>query len=133
MNRKIFEQIIGFESISSYPKLPCPYCNQNNLVLDKQTINYKMVSLVDAPIDSSSIKVEYFSPPIPLFNISNNIPENIREEILQAFNHFHSDITSSGTKALLEDAACTAQMDNHHWKLGEEKPCAFTLTIQICQ
>lgn len=168
MNRKIFEQIIGFKSINSYPKLPCPYCNQNDLALDRQTITYKIVSLIDAPkivkkemrensdfventykknkligvlagvalsaamfseiyakficfftcehcsknvsstgtmkleknehADSSSIKVEYFSPPIPLFNLSNNIPENIREEILQAFNHFHSDITSSGTK-----------------------------------
>lgn len=168
LNRKVFEQIMGFESINFYPKLPCPYCNQNDLALDRQTITYKIVSLVDAPkivkkemrenldlventykenkllgilagvavgaavvserhakficfftckncsknvsstgtmkldkterLNSSSIKVEYFSPPIPLFNLSNNIPENIREEILQAFNHFHSDITSSGTK-----------------------------------
>lgn len=168
LNRKVFEQIIGFESINLYPKLPCPYCNQNDLVLDRQTITYKTVSFIDAPkiakqemkdnigfventykenkflgilaglavsaavvlerhakficfftcencsknvsstgtmkleknesLDSSCIKVEYFSPPIPLFHLSNNIPENIREEILQAFNHLHSDITSSGTK-----------------------------------
>lgn len=168
LNRKVFEQVMGFESINFYPKLPCPYCNQNDLALDRQTITYKMVSLSDAPtivkktmkenidfvdntykknkllgilavvaigttavlerhakficfftctncsknvsstgtmklerngsLDSACIKVEYFSPPIPLFNLSNNIPENIREEILQAFNHFHSDITSSGTK-----------------------------------
>lgn len=44
------------------------------------------------------IKIEYFSPPIPIFIVSDNVPKEIFSEILQAFNHFHSDLNSSGAK-----------------------------------
>ena len=44
------------------------------------------------------IKIEYFSPPIPIFNVSDNVPKEIFSEVLQAFNHFHSDLNSSGAK-----------------------------------
>lgn len=40
--------------------------------------------------------------------------------------------TQDGTKALLEDVACTAEMDKHHWQIEEEKPCSFTLSTSIC-
>jgi hypothetical protein len=50
------------------------------------------------PIDAPSLKVEYFSPPIPIFNISSLVPIPVREEVLQSFNHFHSDLSSSGAK-----------------------------------
>lgn len=44
------------------------------------------------------IKVEYFSPPVPIFRIDGLVPENVRQEMLQAFSHFHSDSSSSGSK-----------------------------------
>ena len=44
------------------------------------------------------IKVEYFSPAIPVFKINENIPKSIQDEMLQAFNHYHSDVSSSGAK-----------------------------------
>lgn len=40
--------------------------------------------------------------------------------------------TQDGTKALLEDVACTGEMDRHHWQVNEGKPCAFTLSTSIC-
>lgn len=49
-------------------------------------------------VDTPSLKVEYFSPPIPIFNISSLVPIPVREEVLQSFNHFHSDLASSGAK-----------------------------------
>jgi len=47
---------------------------------------------------SPTIKVEYFSPPIPIFEVDPSIPDRIKNEILQAFNHFHCDLNSSGMK-----------------------------------
>lgn len=44
------------------------------------------------------LKVEYFSPPIPIFNVSSKVPRPVREEVLQSFNHFHCDLPSSGAK-----------------------------------
>lgn len=40
--------------------------------------------------------------------------------------------TQDETKALLEDIACTGEMDRHHWEFEEDKPCAFTLSTSIC-
>lgn len=40
--------------------------------------------------------------------------------------------TQDETKALLEDVACTGEMDKHHWQLEEGKPCSFTLSTSIC-
>ncbi|MCX7255940.1 MAG: DUF4145 domain-containing protein [Polaromonas sp.] len=44
------------------------------------------------------IKAEYFSPPLPIFPIENFIPRSIAEELLYAFNYFHSDLPASGGK-----------------------------------
>ncbi|MDQ3060152.1 MAG: DUF4145 domain-containing protein [Pseudomonadota bacterium] len=46
----------------------------------------------------ASIKVEYFSPPVPMFDVSKYTPDPIAQEVLQAFNHFHCDLTGSGAK-----------------------------------
>lgn len=44
------------------------------------------------------IKVEYFSPPVPMFTLVSTTPQSINKELLQAFSHFHSDLTASGGK-----------------------------------
>jgi hypothetical protein len=41
--------------------------------------------------------------------------------------------TEDGLTALLEDAGCTARMDQHLWKAQPPLPCAFTLNLEaIC-
>lgn len=47
---------------------------------------------------SPVIKVEHFSPTIPMITISNNIPSNIKSELYDAFKHFHFDPLSSASK-----------------------------------
>lgn len=47
---------------------------------------------------SPLIKVEYFTPPLPIFNVDSLVPATVKKELLQAFNHYHSDLCSSGTK-----------------------------------
>lgn len=47
---------------------------------------------------SPMLKVEYFSPPVPMFAIHQSTPESIAEELVQAFSHFHNDLTASGAK-----------------------------------
>lgn len=38
-----------------------------------------------------------------------------------------------GAVALLEDAGCTAAMDQHRWRSTPETPCAFTVDlVQLC-
>lgn len=171
MKREIWEQIVKFENINDYPKLPCPYCLEQSLVINKNEIKYKKspckptsaliqqevnenaqfiadiwkenvflgvlagvgviatarpkvpakflsffecescnnivsstgtsqypVSKIKKENENIFIKVEYFSPPIPIFEMSGNIPDDIRNEVLQSFNHFHSDLCSSGSK-----------------------------------
>lgn len=44
------------------------------------------------------LKVEYFSPPVPMIAIHQTIPQSITEELVQAFSHYHSDLTASGAK-----------------------------------
>ncbi len=171
MNRITWETIVNFTNVNKYPILPCPYCKETNLEIDKSSITYRKVtcedtsSLIQEDIrsqvatvatiaeknillgailgfgaiatykgkepakflsffscnncgehvtatgtaqlveknnqentNSSLIKVEYFSPPIPVFAISPNVPIAIQREVLQSFNHFHSDLSSSGAK-----------------------------------
>jgi hypothetical protein len=62
------------------------------------TAHYIEQSNMQKKVLSHLIKVEYFSPPIPIFNLSKNVPEKIYGEVLQSFNHFHADINSSGLK-----------------------------------
>lgn len=57
-------------------------------------ISAKSQSIIEEPI----LKIEYFSPPIPIFDIHSSVPISVKEEVLQSFNHFHSDISSSGAK-----------------------------------
>lgn len=51
-----------------------------------------------APPEEPRIKVEYFSPSVPLFQVSKNLPAAIKLDLLQSFSHFHSDTTASGAK-----------------------------------
>lgn len=49
-------------------------------------------------VENPLLKVEYFSPPVPIFNVNSSVPALVKEEVLQSFNHFHSDLLSSGAK-----------------------------------
>lgn len=41
--------------------------------------------------------------------------------------------TSDGSTALLEDAGCTARLDQHHWRAQPPLPCEFTLDLaKVC-
>jgi hypothetical protein len=44
------------------------------------------------------LKVEYFSPAVPMFTLDSTAPEAVVTEVLQAFQHFHCDPTASGAK-----------------------------------
>lgn len=44
------------------------------------------------------LRVEYFSPPVPMFTLDPATPEPVAAEVLQAFQHFHCDPTASGAK-----------------------------------
>lgn len=44
------------------------------------------------------VKAEYFSPPVPMFPIPATTPRVVAREVLQAFQHFHCDLTASGGK-----------------------------------
>jgi len=46
----------------------------------------------------TTIKHEFFCPSIPFFKIPNSVPERITQELLQAFNYYHSDISTAGFK-----------------------------------
>lgn len=59
-----------------------------------EPIKFTEQSMMNSPI----IKVEHFSPTIPMFPLSIHIPENIRVELLDAFKHFHFDTLSAASK-----------------------------------
>lgn len=44
------------------------------------------------------LKAEYFSPSIPMFDPPAETPIGVLNEVIQAFNHFHSDPVASGGK-----------------------------------
>ena len=44
------------------------------------------------------VKVEHFTPTIPIVPFSQHVPEQVREELLDAFKHFHFDPPSSASK-----------------------------------
>jgi len=48
--------------------------------------------------EKSLLKIEYFSPPVPFFNVGASVPISVKNEVLQSFNHFHSDLLTSGAK-----------------------------------
>lgn len=39
--------------------------------------------------------------------------------------------TKDGRHGLLEDAACTPALDQHHWKDSQNQPCEFTVVTGI--
>lgn len=169
--KELWGSIVRFKPISSYPILPCPYCNARSLAPDRKTFGYREVSVKNLgglPFDKAgavsmtdvkntfeankffgvllglakiaelsnytwakfnaffqcsnchqsvcsvgsaaipaqqssgnkeiSIKVEYFSPPIRMFELVPTTPESINDELLKAFSHFHSDLTAAGAK-----------------------------------
>jgi hypothetical protein len=46
----------------------------------------------------SKIKVDFFSPTVPIFPLNSITPKTINDELLRAFNYFHSDLTAAGSK-----------------------------------
>lgn len=76
----------------------CTACEKTVAVAGTGT---KIVPLKDEETSNPEmheIKVEYFSPPVPIFEFSSYLPNSVKAELLQAFNHYHSDLTSSGIK-----------------------------------
>lgn len=43
-------------------------------------------------------KFEYFTPTIPMMEVSTNVPSNIRSELFDSFKHFHFDPPSAASK-----------------------------------
>lgn len=37
----------------------------------------------------------------------------------------------AGTRALIEDSACTSKLDFHHWEKPTAVPCAYTVPVAI--
>lgn len=64
--------------------------------------NVSAIGISKVPKNNSSaitqIKVESFSPPIPMFSLDSTTPNSINEELLSSFNHFHSDLSSAGNR-----------------------------------
>lgn len=46
----------------------------------------------------STYKIDYFSAPIPIFNIGEDVPDSIRAELSNAFHCFHFDTNASAHK-----------------------------------
>lgn len=44
MNTQLWKSIINFVELDKYPKLPCPYCNQIELAIDKQSVQTRPIS-----------------------------------------------------------------------------------------
>lgn len=72
----------------------CDECGQDVAVVGTA----KRITGKSAVNRSPMLKVEYFSPPTPMFEIDPATPQAITEEIVQAFSHFHSDLNASGAK-----------------------------------
>tara|TARA_R110000772_G_C13309004_1_gene439694 strand:- start:10539 stop:11423 length:885 start_codon:yes stop_codon:yes gene_type:complete len=51
-----------------------------------------------APEKSPMIKIDHFSPTIPMIEISKNVPSDIHTELNDAFKHFHFDPLSAASK-----------------------------------
>ncbi|RWX52721.1 DUF4145 domain-containing protein [Photobacterium chitinilyticum] len=75
---------------------------------------------IDGIVEKNNIKVEFFNPPIPMFKLESSTPVTINEELLKAFNYFHSDISSSGSKLrramekLCNESGCTERNLNRN-------------------
>ena len=165
LDESLWLKIIKFAPITSYPKLPCPYCGSHDLEIMSDAFQFKELSLkaIDRYLKKfdtktvpnfenddhvlikiidtlaygfdrfthsvhqcvgffkcatceehvsaagvvkrhnegklgDQIKIETFSPPIPMFPLQNTTPSIINEELLGSFGYFHSDTCSSGNK-----------------------------------
>lgn len=76
----------------------CSNCDKTVSVAGTGTIIRPIADEADSFVPTPDIKVEYFSPPIPIFALSTHLPDRVKAELLHAFNHYHSDLTSSGIK-----------------------------------
>lgn len=76
--------------------MTCDSCNDNVAVIGlsqehvKKTTNEKQLP----PL----YKIEQFSIPVPMFEISSTVPFSIQLELLGAFSYFHIDTNSSASK-----------------------------------
>lgn len=73
----------------------CENCNEN--VSASGVLLKPKVGLEDKP-KPDFIKVEHFSPTVPIFNLSENTPHEVGKELFDAFKHFHFDTPSSASK-----------------------------------
>ena len=46
----------------------------------------------------TQVKFEYFTPTIPMMNVSGNVPRHISNELIDSFKHFHFDPPSAASK-----------------------------------
>ncbi|BBB29886.1 DUF4145 domain-containing protein [Neptunomonas japonica] len=46
----------------------------------------------------TQVKFEYFTPTIPMMDVSPNVPSNIKSELFDSFKHFHFDPPSAASK-----------------------------------
>lgn len=76
--------------------MTCTSCTDNVAVIGlsqehtKKTANEKQLPAL--------YKIEQFSIPVPMFEISPTVPASIQFELLGAFNYFHIDTNSSASK-----------------------------------
>lgn len=108
---KIFTLASALTKLSSSVEATVRYENPDKKLSDKELLEFstKHDSSLRAPFSDYKVKI---------------LNENRHAIVLIC--------TQDETKALLEDVACTAEMDKHHWQIEEEKPCSFTLSTSIC-
>lgn len=74
----------------------CEKCNENT---NATGIFLQPLKLSEqSKVKPSIIKIEHFSPTIPMIPLSIHIPDNIKVELADAFKHFHFDTLSSASK-----------------------------------
>jgi hypothetical protein len=99
---KLLGIFLGFNAVSevlkfSHAKFTCFFhchgCGQ-----DVSSTGSAVVPKAAYPNEQIRLKVEYFSPTVPLFSLQAWTPPLVKGELLHAFNYFHSDLTASGAK-----------------------------------
>jgi hypothetical protein len=70
----------------------CESTNATGVLLEPLKLSEQSI------VKPSIIKIEHFSPTIPMIPLSINIPDNIKVELIDAFKHFHFDTLSSASK-----------------------------------
>jgi len=74
----------------------CESCNANVTATGVYLQPLKLSE--QSPVKSPMIKVDHFSPTIPIIQISKNVPYKIHTELYGAFKHFHFDPLSAASK-----------------------------------